>query len=98
MSNSDYAAVKALVDGEVSFFMGFEFIKTELLSLASTDYRTCFAYAKTGLLRSMGQAPSGSIDKRADKNNAYQVYFNGSFGASRMQEKFVVQVLCDESP
>jgi hypothetical protein len=98
VSSSDFAAVKALVDGEVSYFMGYEFIKTELLSLAATDYRTCFAYAKTGLLRSMGQAPSGSIDKRPDKNNAYQVYFNGSFGAARMQEKFVVQVLCDESP
>jgi hypothetical protein len=99
VSNADYAAVKALVDGEVSYFMGFNFIKTELLAHnVSTDVRTCFAYVKVALLRNIGKAPSGSVDKRPDKNNAWQVYSNMSVGAARMQEKGVVEVLCDESP
>lgn len=99
VSSADYAAVKALVEGEVSYFMGFNFIKTELLSLnTTTDVRTCFAYAKIALLRSKGQAPQGSIDKRTDKNNAWQVYYNMSVGATRMQEVGVVEVLTDESP
>lgn len=99
VSSSDYAAVKALVDGEVSYFMGFEFIKTELLTLtSSTDVRTCFAYAKQGLLQSMGQDARGRISERDDKNYATQVYMNMSVGATRMQEEMVVEVMCDESP
>lgn len=99
VSNADYAAVKALVDGEVSYFMGFEFIKTELLTLnTSTDVRTCFAYAKQGILAAVGQDGKGRISERDDKNYATQVYYNMSVGATRMQEEMVVEVLCDESP
>lgn len=99
VSNSDYAAVKALVDGEVSYFMGFEFIKTELLTLdVGTDIRTCFAYVKQGLLLSTGQDMQSRISERADKNYATQVYANMSIGATRMQEPLVVQISCDESP
>ena len=99
VSNSDYAAVKALVDGEVSYFMGFEFIKTELLTLTTaTDVRTCFAYAKPGILAAIGQDGQGRITERADKNYATQVYYNMSVGATRMQEAMVVEVMCDESP
>lgn len=99
VSNSDYAAVKALVDGEVSYFMGFEFIKTELLTLtASTDIRTTFAYVKQGLLQSVGQDMQSRISERADKNYATQVYANMSIGATRMQEELVVEIMCDESP
>jgi hypothetical protein len=99
VSNSDYAAVKALVDGEVSYFMGFEFIKTELLTLTTaTDIRTTFAYVKQGLLLSTGQDMQSRISERADKNYATQVYANMSVGATRMQEEQVVEIMCDESP
>lgn len=99
VSSADYAAVKALVDGEVSYFMGLNFIKTELLTLnSSTDVRTCFAYAKIGILRSTGQDMMGRIDELPTKNYATQVYMNMSVGATRMQEKCVVEVACDESP
>lgn len=36
-TNSDYAAIKALVDGEVGRFMGFLFVRTELLPFLSED-------------------------------------------------------------
>lgn len=99
VSNSDYAAVKALVDGEVTYFMGFNFIKTELLTLnIATDVRTCFGYVKQGLLHSTGQDFRARMSERADKNYATQVYANMSTGATRMQEPLVVEVPCDESP
>jgi len=105
VSSSDYAAVKALVNGDVSYFAGLEFIRlgsaaanSAALSLnASTDVRTCFAYAQVGLLRSMGQDASSDISLRPDKNNAVQVYSNMSVGATRLQEEYVQEVLCDES-
>jgi hypothetical protein len=99
VSNQDYAAVKALVDGEVSYFMGFEFIKTELLTLTTaTDVRTTFAYVKQGLILSTGQDMVSKITERADKNYATQVYANMSIGATRAQEELVVEIMCDESP
>jgi len=99
VKSSDYAAVKALHDGEVPYYMGMEFIKLELLTLsAATDIRTCFAYAKPGLLLSIGQESMGRVSERDDKNYATQVYNNMSIGATRMQEKMVVEVPCDESP
>jgi hypothetical protein len=97
--NADYAAVKALVQGEVNNFMGFEFIKTELTAEnTTTDVRTCFAYAKSGLLLAVGQDAKGRIAERPDKNHATQVYYNMSIGATRMQEGLVVEVPCDQSP
>lgn len=99
VSNSDYASVKALVDGEVNYFMGFEFVKLELLTLnASTDVRTCFSWAHHLLLLSVGQDAKGRISERADKNHATQVYYNMSIGATRMQEEGVVEIACDQSP
>jgi len=106
VSSSDYAAVKALVNGDVNFFAGLEFIRlgsdssnTAALTLnSSTDVRTCFAYAQAGLLLSTGQDASSNISIRNDKNDAVQVYSNMSCGASRLQEAYVQEVLCDESP
>jgi hypothetical protein len=37
LTNSDYAAVKALVRGEINDFMGFEFIRTERLPRSATN-------------------------------------------------------------
>jgi hypothetical protein len=99
VSSADYNNVKALVDGEVTSFMGFEFIKTELTALnSSTDVRTCFGYVQIGLLMAVGQDAKGRITERADKNYATQVYYNMSVGATRMQEEYVVEVACDQSP
>jgi hypothetical protein len=98
-TNADYAAIKALVEGEVDYFMGLNFIRTELLTLVTaTDVRTCFAYAYPGLLCAVGQDYKARITERDDKNYATQVYFNMAIGATRMQEKMVVAVYCDESP
>lgn len=98
VSSTDYASVKALVDGAVNYFMGMEFIKTELLALDANDVRTCFAYVQNGLLLSVGAPIQGRITERADKSYATQVYAAQSVGATRLEEKMVVSVACDESP
>lgn len=99
ITSGDYAAVKALVQGEVSYFMGLEFIQTELLTLTTaTDVRTCFAYAYPGLMKVTGQDSRSRITERDDKSYSTQVYFSMSIGATRMQEEMVVEIMCDESP
>jgi hypothetical protein len=59
--------------------------------------RRCFAWAQDGLVLSVGQDMLASIDKRADKSLATQVYARMSIGATRLEENKVVGILCTES-
>jgi len=96
VTSSDFNTVKALVQGEVTQFMGFEFIMTNRLA-KSGDERTCFAWAEDGLALAIGKDVNARIDERADKGYATQVYYCMSVGATRMEEEKIVQILCDES-
>ena len=96
VTSSDFNTVKALVQGEVTQFMGFEFIMTNRLA-KSGDNRTCFAWAEDGLALAIGKDVNARIDERADKGYATQVYYCMSVGATRMEEEKIVQILCDES-
>lgn len=98
VSNSRYADVKALVNGEVNNFMGFTFIRTQLLELdATTDVRTCVAMVSSGV----AYAKNGMSTKmtiRDDLNETLQIRTKGRHGATRTEEEKVVAVYCDESP
>lgn len=99
VSSADYANVKALVEGEVDYFMGFKFRQLELLALnSSTDVRTCFAWYKPALLMSTGVELMTRVTERDDKSYSVQPYAMQSIGATRMQENGVAEVLCDQSP
>lgn len=96
VTSADYNTIKALVKGEINTFMGFEFIRTQLLTVTA-NIRECIFYAKTGLLLSSGIEIMTDVGPRRDKRNSVQVYACGSFGATRMEEKKVVRVKCDET-
>lgn len=88
--------VKALMTGEVTHFVGLEFIRTQLLSTTS-NVTLDFAYVESALLLALGQDARGRVSERADKNHANQVFMDMSIGATRMQETGVVQVSCDDT-
>lgn len=96
VTSSDFNTVKALVQGEVNQFMGFNFIMTNRLA-KSGNIRSCFAWAEDGLALAVGKDVNARIDERADKGYATQVYYCMSIGATRMEEDKVVQIDCDES-
>lgn len=99
VSNSDYASVKALVEGNVNRFLGFEFVMLELLTLdTATDVRTCIAYHKKGCCLCEGVAKKVKISIRDDLNETIQVRTVIQLGASRTEEERVVLVYTDESP
>jgi len=99
VGSADYNSIKALVDGEVSRFMGFDFVNTERLALnTSTDVRTCFCGVSSGLVLAIGDDPTVKISERADKRYSTYVYSAMDIGATRLEEEKIVQVLCDESP
>lgn len=96
VTSSDYNSVKALVQGDVNTFLGFNFIQIERLGVDGSSNRRCIAWAKSGMHLGMWNDINTSIDKRADKSNAMQVLVKATFGATRVEEKKVVEVLCVE--
>ena len=96
VTSSDFNTVKALVQGDVDTFLGFKFIVTNRLSIAS-NIRSCFAWAEDGIALGVGKDVNARIDERADKGYSTQVYYCMSIGATRMEEAKVVQIDCDES-
>jgi len=99
VTSSDYNSVQTLVQGTVNSFLGFEFVRTQRLAHnASTDIRTCFAFAESGIKLGLGADIQVEMAKRPDKSFAMYVYSCMSGGATRMEEDKVVQILCDESP
>ena len=96
VTSSDYNTVKALVSGSVDTFMGFKFIHTELLGLDGSSDRRCIAWAKSGLHLGIWNDITTKISERADKSYAMQVYVKGTFGATRVEEGKVVEIICDE--
>ena len=99
VTNSDYAAVKALASGEIDNFMGFRFKRTELLTLnSSTDVRTCLAYVKSGIKLGVTTDRSVKTVIRDDLNETLQIRTKIRLGATRMMEEKVVEIACDESP
>lgn len=96
VTNSDYNTVKALVAGEIDTFMGFKFIKSNRLTVASS-IRSCIAFERQGLLLATGMEVRVDVGPRRDKRNSVQVYVCGTFGATRMWEEKVLRIKCDET-
>ena len=96
VTSSDFNTVKALAMGQVSSYMGFEFITSNRLSVDGSN-RQVLAFAQDGIKLAVGKEPSSRIDERADKSYATQVYYCQSIGATRMEEAKVVSILCAES-
>ncbi len=99
VKSSDYNEVKALYDGKVTRFMGFDFVMTQLLTLSTvTDIRTCIAYHKDGIVLGLGEDKKVKIDILPTQNHSIQIRTTLMIGATRLEEKRVVLVYCDESP
>jgi hypothetical protein len=96
VTSSDFNTVKALAMGEINSFVGFNFIVTNRLGVDGSANRRCFAWAMDGIKAAIGKEPTARIDERADKSYATQIYYCMTLGATRMEEKKVVEVLCDE--
>ena len=96
VTSSDFNTVSALVSGQVDTFMGMQFHISNRLAKSGNN-RTCFAFASDGITMAVGKDVMARIDERADKSYSTQVYYCATFGATRMEEEKVVQILCDES-
>ena len=96
-TNRNYAQVAALVEGKLDYFMGFNFIRLERLLTDGSGYRRVPVWNKTGMALGIGQDIKTRITERADKSYAVQPYACMSIGATRLEEKKVVEIKCLES-
>ncbi len=95
VQSMDYNSIRALVKGELDTFLGFKFISTERLPLKASA-RQCFAWVKSGLhIGHWGKLEIKS-DLRPDKNYVWQIYARATLGATRVDEKKLVRVDCQE--
>jgi hypothetical protein len=106
VSNDRYVEVKALIDGKVNVFAGFEWrviadisSTVAMIPLTSGGIRSCFAYHKMQALAwAKGEDVKAKIDILPQQNDAIQVRTTLMGGATRKEEARVVEILCDESP
>ncbi len=96
IKSSDYAQVKALVEGNIDRFMGFKFIRTELVPTGtdnSSAVRFAIAYAKSGIVLA-DEGKKVHMDVLPTRNHSLQIRSVASLGATRKQEKKVVEISC----
>tara|TARA_X000001382_G_scaffold69776_2_gene48645 strand:- start:32 stop:631 length:600 start_codon:yes stop_codon:yes gene_type:complete len=99
VTSSDFNTVKALAQGDINSFLGFEFIMSNRLPLdaTNTDDRLIFAYTEDAIKLAIGKDVKANISERADKSYSTQVYYCMDLGAVRMEEKAIFQIPCHEA-
>jgi len=99
ITSADFNSVRLLMAGDITSFMGFNWIIMTRLSLnTSTDVRTCLAYTKSGIKLGIGRDITHRVGERSDKRFSMYAFSNMTIGATRMEQEKVVSILCDESP
>lgn len=97
ITSLDFNERPVLTEGSVTRFLGFNFKHTELLTADSSSYRQVPVYAKSGMVLAIWNDISTDISIRRDLAGLpMQVYVFGTFGATRLEEKKVVKILCAE--
>ena len=102
VKSSDFNTQKVMASGKLEQFYGCVFHRLEdvstnerILPKAATT-RSCVLWAKSGMKLGVWREPHGRIDYLAERDS-WQVMSGLSAGATRMEEKKVVQLDCVES-
>lgn len=87
---------KPLADGDVRNFVGINFVLTERLPVNGSSERRCPLWAQSGMHLGVWGDLRTRISERADKSYSTQVYAAATIGATRVEEKKVVEIPCAE--
>ena len=98
VKSADFNTIRGLAQGDITSFLGFEFIMSTRLGFdaTNTDDRLCFGFTEDAIKLAIGADVKAKITERDDKSYATQVYYSMAIGATRMEEAKVFQVPCDE--
>lgn len=96
-TSADYNTVRALTTGQMNEYMGFTFIRSELIGTDDNGDDKVLFWARSGMKLAVGMSPKTRIAERPDKGFNWYVYTAMSIGATRMDEKKVGYIECDTS-
>lgn len=98
VTSSDFnrGRVAALVDGDIDYFMGFNFIRvpSAQIELDGSSFRRIPCWHRQGLLYAAQMEMETNAAPDPTKNFNTRVSVVGSFGATRMEEARVVEIKC----
>ena len=90
MTSADYANVKALVDGSINTFMGFNWIQST--RIAEQSGLEGLVYQKYALCLAMAAQPLVRTDERSDLSYSWQIYYELNTGAVRLEESRIRKI------
>lgn len=94
-SSKDFVSQANIERGELKYFGGFEFIKTEQVQLDGSGYRRCVAGHKNGLGFAVNKNPMSDISENKGKSGLpYQAYYCMQGAATRLDDNAIVEVKC----
>ena len=96
VTSSDFNTVKALANGEINQFMGFNFIVSNRLAINSSK-RECLLFTNDAIKLALGKDVVTRIDERSDKGYATQVYVCMTMGATRLEDEKVITIQAHEA-
>jgi hypothetical protein len=93
VKSADYNTVKALVDGKVNTFVGFNFIVSNRI-VTSTDAssKAVMAWLRDSMGFNVGMDITSKIDEMPGKSHATQVACYATFGATRIEDEKIVEI------
>lgn len=100
--STDFNDRPVLVDGKVTRFLGINFRHIEFTSsvfanasqMLNGSNRLCPLFVQRGMHLGVWEDTTARMSQRADKGYATQVYLRHTIGATRIDEKRVVQIEC----
>lgn len=94
----DFNEKPVMVEGLITRFLGFNLIHSEKLDTDGSSYRRVPAYAKSGMHLAIWNEITADVSQRKDLAGLpIQVYVFGTFGATRSEEKKIVEIKCSEA-
>lgn len=96
ITNRDYNTVQALVEGKINEFLGFRFIRLELLPV-DENIRSCFAYTRNSMVFGLRKGISVEAGKIPQKHFAKGVEVQIDLAALRLYDQGVYEIPCDET-
>ncbi len=94
----DYNDRPVMQEGKVARFLGFEMKHVERLLTDGSSFRRVPAYAKSGMVLATWNTITTDISIRRDlAGMPYQVYVYGTFGATRLEERKMIEIKCSEA-
>jgi hypothetical protein len=97
VASADYNSVKALVQGELNTYMGFEFIRTELVPVNTGNRKWHLALAEGAMGLGISQDRMVRVGEDAAASFALRVYMEATMGAVRIEDAGVVALDVDET-